>query len=80
VVISDGCRIAGFIAAHDFAVSRAVWHRHVRPGEYVDERAWYQATVGKAPTIVPLPATDRYRGELIWQPVEPEGGRPSWLK
>jgi len=57
-----------------------VWHRHVRDGEYADELAWYRATIGKEPSIVPLPASERYRGDYRWQPVEPAGGRPSWLK
>lgn len=57
-----------------------VWHRHVRPGEYVDERAWYHSTIGKPPTIVPLPASERYRGDYRWEPVEPAGGRPAWLR
>lgn len=57
-----------------------VSHRHVRDGEYADELAWYRSTIGKAPSIVPLPASARYRGDYRWQPVEPAGGRPVWLR
>jgi hypothetical protein len=32
------------------------------------------------PSIVELPATERYRNECTWTPVVPEGGWPKYLK
>jgi len=64
----------------DLQGRHGVSHRHVRDGEYADELAWYRATIGKEPSIVPLPASARYRGDYRWQPVEPAGGRPVWLR
>lgn len=57
----------------------ALWHKHVRAGDYDAELAWYRETVEMEPTMVPLPATDRYRAEYSWRPVPPEGGWPQWL-
>jgi DNA polymerase-3 subunit epsilon len=60
--------------------SGAVWHKHVRAHEYDDELAWYRTTIGMEPSIVDLPATERYRDECTWTPVVPEGGWPKYLK
>ena len=57
----------------------ALWHKQVRAGEYDAELAWYRETVKMEPTVVPLPATERYRADYTWQPVPPEGGWPRWL-
>jgi len=57
----------------------ALWHKHVRGDEYDAELAWYRETVEMEPSIVPLPATERYRADYTWQPVPPEGGWPRWL-
>lgn len=57
----------------------ALWHKHVRAGEYDAELAWYRETVEMEPTVVPLPASERYRADYTWQPVPPEGGWPRWL-
>ena len=58
----------------------ALWHKHVRSGEYDDELAWYRDCLGMEPSIVELPATERYRNECTWTPVVPEGGWPKYLK
>jgi DNA polymerase-3 subunit epsilon len=58
----------------------AVWHKHVRADEYDDELAWYRTTIGMEPSIVDLPATERYRDECTWTPVVPQGGWPKYLK
>jgi DNA polymerase-3 subunit epsilon len=60
--------------------SGALWHKHVRADEYDDELAWYRAVIGMEPSIVDLPATERYRDECTWTPVVPEGGWPKYLK
>jgi hypothetical protein len=58
----------------------ALWHKHVRSDEYDDELAWYRHCLGMEPSIVELPATERYRDECTWTPVVPEGGWPKYLK
>jgi len=60
--------------------SGALWHKHVRADEYDDELAWYRAFIGMEPSIVDLPATERYRDECTWTPVVPQGGWPKYLK
>ena len=57
----------------------ALWHKHVRAGEYDAELAWYRQAVEMEPNIVPLPATERYRADYSWRPVAPQGGWPRWL-
>lgn len=47
-----------------------VWHKHVREADYDAELQWYVDTFGEQPTIVELPATERYRFERSWKPVE----------
>lgn len=58
----------------------ALWHKHVRADEYDDELAWYRDCLGMEPSIVDLPATERYRDQSSWKPVTPEGGWPKYLK
>lgn len=58
----------------------AVWHKHVRNSEFDAELAWYRQTVQLEPSIVPLPASERYRADWAWQTVPPEGGWPRWLR
>ena len=58
----------------------ALWHKHVRADEYDAELAWYRDCFGMEPSIVDLPATERYRDECTWTPVVPEGGWPKYLK
>jgi DNA polymerase-3 subunit epsilon len=58
----------------------ALWHRHVRADEHDDELAWYRDCLGMEPSIVELPASERYRDECTWTPVVPEGGWPKYLK
>jgi len=49
-----------------------VAHLLVREDEYDDELAWYRDLVGKAPSIVPINAFDRYRADWRWKPVKPK--------
>lgn len=58
----------------------ALWHKHVRSNEYDDELAWYRDCLGMEPSIVELPATERYRDDSTWTPVVPAGGWPKYLK
>jgi DNA polymerase-3 subunit epsilon len=58
----------------------ALWHKHVRHGEYDAELAWYRETIRMEPSIVELPATERYRHERSWTPVVPKGGWPKYLR
>lgn len=56
-----------------------VWHKQVRPGELEAELAWYRETIGKAPSLVELPATERYRADSTWAPVVPKvNPSPVW--
>lgn len=57
----------------------ALWHKHVRSDQFDAELAWYRQTVEMEPSIVPLPAAERYRADYAWKPVPPEGGWPRWL-
>jgi DNA polymerase-3 subunit epsilon len=58
----------------------ALWHKHVRHGEYDAELAWYRQTISMEPSIAELPATERYRDDRSWTPITPEGGWPSYLR
>lgn len=60
--------------------SRAgVWHKHVRPHEIEAELAWYREVIGKEPSLVELPATERYRADSTWAPVVPKvNPSPVW--
>lgn len=49
-----------------------VWHKHARPGELEAELAWYRGNIGKEPSLVELPATERYRADSTWTPVVPK--------
>jgi DNA polymerase-3 subunit epsilon len=49
-----------------------VWHKHVRQGELEAELAWYRETIGKEPSLVELPTTERYRADSTWAPVVPK--------
>lgn len=49
-----------------------VWHKHVRPSELEAELVWYRETIGKEPSLVELPATERYRADSTWTPVAPK--------
>jgi DNA polymerase-3 subunit epsilon len=49
-----------------------VWHKHVRPGELEAELAWYREAIGKEPSLVELPAKERYRADSTWTPVVPK--------
>ncbi|QDH35111.1 3'-5' exonuclease [Porphyrobacter sp. YT40] len=53
-----------------------VWHKHVRPDELEAEFAWYRETIGKEPSLVELPATERYRADSTWTPVVPKVNKP----
>lgn len=47
-----------------------VWHKHIREGEYQAEWDWYLSVIGHEPAVIPLPATERYRHDGSWKPVE----------
>lgn len=47
-----------------------VWHKHIRDGEYQAEWDWHQRVIGHEPAVVPLPASERYRHDRSWKPVE----------
>lgn len=47
-----------------------VWHKHVRDGEYQAEWEWHLSVIGHEPSVIPLPATERYRHDRSWKPVE----------
>jgi DNA polymerase-3 subunit epsilon len=47
-----------------------VWHKHIRGGEYQAEWDWHVTVTGHEPSVVPLPATERYRHDRSWKPVE----------
>lgn len=47
-----------------------VWHKHVRDGEYQAEWDWHLSVIGHVPSVIPLPATERYRHDRSWKPVE----------
>lgn len=49
---------------------RGVWHKHIRAGEYQSEWDWHVTATGHEPSVVPLPATERYRHDRSWKPVE----------
>lgn len=49
-----------------------VAHLLVREDEYEEELAWYRDLIGKAPSIVPVSAFDRYRADWRWKPVKPK--------
>lgn len=49
-----------------------VWHKHVRPDELEAELAWYREAIGKEPSLVELPAVERYRADSTWTPVVPK--------
>jgi DNA polymerase-3 subunit epsilon len=56
-----------------------VWHKHARPDELEAERAWYRETIGKEPSLVELPAIERYRADSTWTPVVPKvNPSPVW--
>lgn len=58
----------------------ALWHKLVRYSDYQTELAWYRETIGMEPGIADLPASERYRHEHSWAPIEPEGGWPRYLR
>lgn len=47
-----------------------VWHKHIREGEYQAEWDWHVTVTGHEPSVIPLPATERYRHDRSWKPVE----------
>lgn len=47
-----------------------VWHKHIRAGEYPAEWDWHVTATGHEPSVIPLPATERYRHDRSWKPVE----------
>lgn len=47
-----------------------VWHKHIREGEYQAEWGWHVAVTGHEPSVIPLPATERYRHDRSWKPIE----------
>lgn len=56
-----------------------VWHKLVRSDELEAELAWYRETIGKEPSLVDLPATERYRADSTWTPVVPKvNPSPVW--
>lgn len=57
-----------------------VWHKHVRQADFRAEYRWYKQTIGTRPSVVPLPATERYRAIHTWAPKRPNVRTPSWLR
>jgi DNA polymerase-3 subunit epsilon len=49
---------------------RGIWHKHIREREYQAEWDWHVTVTGHEPSVVPLPATERYRHDRSWKPVE----------
>lgn len=49
---------------------RGVWHKHIRAGEYQAEWDWHVTATGHEPSVVPLPAAERYRHDRSWKLVE----------
>lgn len=47
-----------------------VWHKHVRAGQYQSEWDWHLGVIGHEPSVIPLLATERYRHDRSWKPVE----------
>jgi DNA polymerase III subunit epsilon len=47
-----------------------VWHKHVRADQYQSEWDWHVTVTGHEPSVIPLPATERYRHDRCWKPVE----------
>jgi DNA polymerase-3 subunit epsilon len=47
-----------------------VWHKHIRADQYQSEWDWHVTVTGHEPSIIPLPATERYRHDRSWKPVE----------
>lgn len=47
-----------------------VWHKHVRADQYQTEWDWHLSVIGHEPSVIPLPATERYRHDRCWKPVE----------
>ena len=47
-----------------------VWHKHIRGDEYKAEWDWHVTVTGHEPSVIPLPATERYRHDRSWKPVE----------
>ncbi len=47
-----------------------VWHKHIRGDEYQAEWDWHLSVIGHEPAVIPLPATERYRHDRSWKPVE----------
>lgn len=47
-----------------------VWHKHIRADQYQAEWDWHLSVIGHEPSVIPLPATERYRHDRSWKPVE----------
>lgn len=47
-----------------------VWHKHIRADQYQSEWEWHLGVIGHEPSVIPLPATERYRHDRSWKPVE----------
>ena len=47
-----------------------VWHKHIRADQYQSEWDWHVSVTGHEPSVIPLPATERYRHDRSWKPVE----------
>ena len=47
-----------------------VWHKHIREDEYQAEWDWHLSVIGHEPSVIPLPATERYRHDRSWKPIE----------
>ncbi|MEL7728701.1 3'-5' exonuclease [Citromicrobium bathyomarinum] len=57
-----------------------IWHKHVRQADFRSEYRWYKKTVGTRPSVVPLPATERFRATHTWAPKRLNARTPSWLR
>lgn len=47
-----------------------VWHKHIRADQYQSEWEWHLSAIGHEPSVIPLLATERYRHDRSWKPVE----------
>lgn len=53
-----------------FSGKHKLWHKHVRPSDFRAEYARYRQLIGQRPSVVPLPASERYRADWTWKPAE----------
>lgn len=67
---------------YQWAPERAhkIWIKHVRQADFRSEYRWYRQAIGKRPTVVPLPATERYRANETWSPKRPKVSVPEFLR